>query len=600
MKIKNLNIVERHVEKLVLAVAVVFCFSVVWFYVLDDPYSISVGTDPHVTPNEIEQKVVAQERTLNRLIGPGTPSPLPEMTVPAYTSVFRRRIKRPPLTADRFDPLGPPGLAYGQFRLPDRPHDDVFDVPLPPPPVWLSEVTGFGVLPSHHELADYFNAQGYVGFNQRRVGEYGEEVAKAYDALVPHPSPPRDFRYVSVGAIYDVDAWRQKLLHSNHSIPEDWWRQTTMLTDVVLERQTFDPVKGHWGPVGVIPPLPGSMSFRDSPADWTKDDARWAIETLAEYQDQIARPSFVPMTDAVVWKKPEVQPGGVLLHGLHQKIEAIANDVEQLKDQIRQAPSDTGGQSSGTIFDLRDPGEARRGKPIVAELKTEIEKKTKQREDLLEQIRVLSKQEFNPAELNNLSNQGWKIWAHDVSVQPGQTYRYRMRAWVVNPLFQRSQLVAQQRQAYFHKLALESEVSLWTGPVTLEPPYRFFIVGGSSVERLATVEVWRVINGYPRKAEFRVQPGDFLGGVVSMDVGDQTIDADMRVGVIVIDLVEVPSKKNVGGKTTQMLYVELGSGKLLEHTIEEDRYSPIRDRLMGQSLPSSAVAGGADAVVGLE
>ncbi len=581
MRIKNVNFVEMHVEKIVLALAVLFSAGVVWAYVWGVPYTTPVGADAHAAPDQIEQKVLAEQRQLSQLIGPGSPSPLPDMRVPAYTAMFQRRLQQPPFAAERLDPISQPGLAYNQFRLPDRPIDDQFEVPTPNAPLWPKAIAGFGVLRDNNHLTEHFTQLARRAQNPEPQ-QYGQAAAQMFDTLAPAKNEPRDFRYVTVAALYNIEAWRQSL-EANTAIPDDWWRGNTAIVDVVLERQTFNNTTGQWGDPVTLPPTPGAGAFHSEHTTWTKQQAKQAVDTAIKNQEQIQRPEFVPMTSAAQWSPPDIQPDGLSFQ-IQQQADMLIKEIEHLKDRIRRAPS---GEQS--IFDLTDPANAGVGAMSVKQLKQQLETKAKQLASLKEQTQQLSEQAPAPADLND-SYKWWRLWAHDYQVLPSQTYRYRVRVSLINPLFQRSQLAAQQRQEYFHTLTLQSGYSEWSQPVSIEPTHRFFLVGGSGAEMQARVEVWRVINGKPRKAEFRVKAGDPIGGVVEIEAGKMRVEADMRIDALVVDLTDTPSTQNLGQRTTQMLYLDLNTDQLEHRVAELDRESSIYKWLESLSSSDAAVA----------
>ncbi len=506
MKRKNIHFVELHVEKFILALGVVFFLVVVWRYALSDPYVVTMRQDRAVAPAEVEMKVLDALAKLTQKIKPGTPSPLPPMTVPAYTSMFQTRLDQAPLSVGQLDPMGQLGLSITErIRGVDA---VVADLPVPPAPVQISVRAGFGVLLSPEKLVDHY-AGGLAG-SQRMSGSRAQDVANAYGRWVA-TRQPRDFRYVSVGGWFDALAWR-RMRPTNGTIPPEQWEVAMSLADVILERQTFDPVQGRWGADVVVAPLPGAISFRDLDERWTTSRAQQTIQRIKAIQEEIARPPFAPMTDGVKWMPPE------------------------LADTELSEPEP---QETATVI-VQPTG-------------------------------------------------GQKVWAHDLTAEPGITYRYRLRVSLINPMFQRSKLKGQRREKYFHKLAILSRASQWTKPVTIEPLRQFFVVGGSGAERQATIEVWRVFDGRPRVSEFRVYPGDPLGHEVTMSAAGQQIVVDMSIPGLVVDLVDAASERGLRGRSI-MLYVSADTHQLFERSIEADRASPARARLISQAAVAAGEA----------
>ena len=301
------------------------------------------------------------------------------------------------------------------------------------------------------------------------------------DVLGIDDQPPRDFRYVSVAGLFEIAQWRQ-LLRNTEGLPEEWWRSSLAVTDVVLERQTYDAVEQQWSAVEVVSLLPGAKSFRETRTVWTVGEAQDVVTTIKESQDEIARPPFAPMAEVVAWSVPSVRLSEPSADEKPSELDLLSEDIRQLRTDIEEATT--------------GPTRTRNTRK-VDQLKIELTEKLAKRKELLEEAPQGSEDDsdIDPS-------RWWKVWAHDLTVKPGATYRYRLRVGVINPLFQRSQLTGKLRETHFHLISLVSPASEWTEPVEIEPVHRFFVVGGSGVEHSATVEVWRVFNGRPQAGEF--------------------------------------------------------------------------------------------------
>lgn len=590
MKLKNVNIFELHVEKVVVAVCAAASLVIVWLYVFSGPYVVTIGGEPGVKPVEVEQKVLNQSRLLADQIGPGVRSPLPDMTVPAYTAMFRDQLDRSGSGVAQLDPLSHPGLSAGVTPVGMAAHGS-FGVPVPPAPTTVAARSGFGVLLDQPQLIEHFTKAADEGLSPREAAVWGQRVADEYRQVVAEPSP-RDFRYVSVSGVYNIQAWYKKLVEDGRSMPEDWRRSAMLLVDVVLEREAMAPQTGQWGSLTVVPPLPGVVAYRDSRDNWPISEAQEAVQYVAGRQQEIARPEFAPITDASEWaepelveeKKKEVKP--VVSPG--QTAAPVAPETQKPPaPAVIPKPSNRPGWFTDKEHGIGAPQGA---KPQPAQAAS-VGSVAANSGDAGDQSRRSAPPADQPASTTGQDQAAGllKIWAHDLTVQPGQTYRYRLRARLINPLFQRSKLEARQHQQYFNELALESDPSAWSSPVEIDPERRFFLVSGSTVEREVTVEVWRVFNGKPRVHEFRVKPGDIVGSVVAMPTGELTTDVDMSTGVMVVDLMDAPSSKGLGLRTTQMLYLEVDSNKLMERTVEADRESPVRQRLLQQASLETTV-----------
>ena len=128
-----------------------------------------------------------------------------------------------------------------------------------------------------------------------------------------------------------------------------------------------------------------------------------------------------------------------------------------------------------------------------------------------------------------------KVWFHDLSVKPGNTYRYFVRVDVVSPLFRKTTLRQEQKRDFFNRLALFSAESEASAPISIEPNTHFFLTNGSQAQGTVTLEVWRIFNGKWRSKEFVRRAGDPIGGVVRISAEGAEGDVDMRVGAVVVD-----------------------------------------------------------------
>jgi hypothetical protein len=180
-----------------------------------------------------------------------------------------------------------------------------------------------------------------------------------------------------------------------------------------------------------------------------------------------------------------------------------------------------------------------------------------------------------------------KVWAHDLSIEPGKTYRYRVVAAVLNPLYRQKRVAPEQREEHYDRIALgpdseELAASPWSESVKVDSDYYFFMVKGSARTQTARVEVWQVYDGRWVNKEFEVRPGDPIGQpVVTTVSGNRQLELDMNVGLVVVDL--VPSGSGAfGGNDVRMLYLDPDDNNIAERSIEDDRNNPDWIRLRNE------------------
>ncbi|HVZ95002.1 MAG TPA: hypothetical protein VG797_10885 [Phycisphaerales bacterium] len=71
------------------------------------------------------------------------------------------------------------------------------------------------------------------------------------------------------------------------------------------------------------------------------------------------------------------------------------------------------------------------------------------------------------------------VWSHDLTAQPGKTYRYQVRYWIGNPFFGNADKLADDQRSLAETAALRSSAGEWSDTVTLPPDSVFFVTGAS-------------------------------------------------------------------------------------------------------------------------
>ena len=100
------------------------------------------------------------------------------------------------------------------------------------------------------------------------------------------------------------------------------------------------------------------------------------------------------------------------------------------------------------------------------------------------------------------------IWAHDETVKPGVTYRYRIVYYMKNPIFG-SQNLADAKLA--EQFSLKSPPSDWSAPVTVPEKTKFWIAGLGKDQARFDIFQWISGNWKVSKGQ-AIQPGDVVPG----------------------------------------------------------------------------------------
>ena len=603
MRLKNLNLFEKYIEKAVLALGGLYALVVLWFFVIGSPYAIELkALHAEYKPGEIEEAILKEANDLDRRISTSE-SPFEVLQVPPYTDEFRGRLTRPLIPVDQFATyFGRPGLVdnlggKGKVVIPP------FFVPHPKEPTALIWDTGFGVLAEPNDPA-------MVSKFEQLIGD----------------QKPRDFRWVSVSAQFDLKNFRTQLEakqdpNQYQQIPKTWWRDRLIITDVVLQRQLQNPETGEWGEIQTLPAVPGNdsfdflnntqLSFRTERANWAPPEAERALEIAAIEEKRLARPLFPELIEGL-WLPPDANDQNLppaMAEQVRDLVKRIKETQKQIKD-LKQRIAD--GTGPITAAPTSTPGTQPDGtQPVVLDLPTLEARRLNLREELYILLGIVEPIEVNTDTLNTNRRTGIlnrnprtisdtrdedeyatpdtiRVWQHDVSVKDGQSVRYRIMIKVLNPLFFRDQVPNEQREEFYGKLTLTSAASAWTEPVQVLSEHHFFLSGASKNTQTATVEVYCIFNGQWQRREFDVKPGDPIGQVVQFQLDGETKNVNMNVGGVVVDIdYDAPSAESPNQRTTRLIYFDGRTNTLQTRTLEEDQANPKRDELRRNLKPGS-------------
>jgi len=545
---RDVSPVIQHVEKIVLAVCVLLLVLVVAYFFVGSPFTVKRGAQS-VDPVTFENQLSSQIGGLGEKVNSST---VPRREVAPYAQVFTDRYTLPlPGSGRPLMPMATLGLPQGLFDGIEV-AGGVNDLTVPTPPIAydLKARQGYAVL-DWNEVSGLSGAYAQIVGNQR----------------------PSDFRYVSVMGTFDFSDWQQRL--AENDIPEGWRSNRRGLAQVYLIRQQWDESSQTWSAAQRIAPLPDQLAFGIQDISYTEDLAERIVNEIILRQDRIARPDFAPskrVDSGGTWIAPNIERDTLTpaeqreLDQLNREIATLQADLDQLRLQYdRQQDSEADTAEAGAI----DPVVQR-----MRSLRDQLTPLLQARADLTGQDADLAgvnitglpgDEQFLPDQAAILDPSGRRfgadaargsadgdddaslslspqvrVWAHDLTAEPGQTYRYKIVAAVVNPLFHQSRLPEQQRIDNLNRLVLypdefELEQSEWTEAMTIDPLNQFFVVGGQANVSRATVEVWRIYDGRWLVNEFEVIPGDRLGGEAILPNGREI---DLSLDAMVVDVRE--------------------------------------------------------------
>jgi hypothetical protein len=155
------------------------------------------------------------------------------------------------------------------------------------------------------------------------------------------------------------------------------------------------------------------------------------------------------------------------------------------------------------------------------------------------------------------------FWAHDDTVQPENSYRYRIRLGVFNP-------IAGTNQFSKHDESLKNKVILWskfsevTETVGIPGVLYFFPHEVQEDAKIVTVRIFRHALGYWYSKDFRVRQGEVVGEVDYEPKENETVEAgkeitipeaiDYGTGAVLVDVVRVNEWSGWSGKKLHPRY----------------------------------------------
>ncbi|MEM9882825.1 MAG: hypothetical protein AAF800_07905 [Planctomycetota bacterium] len=607
MNNKDFGLLQRHVEKLVLGVGVLVLLGVgATQFLLGEPNAVELDNQT-VAPGDIADVVEAKAERLDARLG-GASNVEPRV-IPGYARVFVDTYRLPVATDQRLSPIdsGPLADAVTLEVSPEYP-----EVVLPTPPV----PTDLLVKQGHGVLADT---------GDRRAAQILE--------MVGNPAPA-DFQYVTVRATFSFEELQRR--YESPDVPEanrpnrGLWADRLAVTSVRLIREEQDPLTGRWGNRVTIDPLPGQAAFvPESRPDMDFEQSQKLEGFVRGAQAEIRRPPF-PAIENGPWTPPSTEDRVFTAEELQRQNE-LKSRIDRLERQLRRFGGEDGrdtlrrGRNNAPDFEdefgerrggNRPQRETSRQSPEerrIAGIREQLQSLRAELNELLgvEEDRDTAGDprrdesfggpEFfdgpapgqgnfgrpgnfgqgftNPAAEPDVQNPGdVKVWAHDLTAEPGKTYRYKVEVGVLNPLYRFTRLPPKQKQENANRPSLgpdpeELEAAEWSAPIELDPEFFYFVIGGNKDQKRAKIEVWRVYDGVWRSQEFTELPGNEVGGVAEIE---GLARVSMNVGTLMLDVDSVTAG---GQPAVRVLLLEPETGRIVPRLVNQDKDSEDRLRV---------------------
>lgn len=537
MKLKGISPLEQHADKAFLGLIGVILLAALASQFLMQPNQIKVGKAEGLPPEDAMVPVAEEARRLQGKLNSTTPE-LPQVEVGPIADQFAQRLAAPVAPRNQLVALGE-GLNVGNVPTIEAAGDRVFAQVEPPAP---SDV-----------VAHAFRAT---------IDPYERVSHPELAALLP-PAQPFDKAAVSIQAAFDGSELKTLLQRDPDAegplepLLQSWWRDIDIL-GVEVERQELasqDSLAPEWTNSTILPPLPGRLDMRKAfeTAVRGAGDVPIAIQTLRQNAERVRRPAFYRTISGPEWKPPveaveeAEQPLGVVpVDKLGQRRQELARIDAQL-EKLRAGPDAGGGGGEGRGGEGRGIGGGRsrgggggsppsRGQPAgdeptLSARDRQIRNLEARREKVAAEIAQLEQaaQPNQPVSSNPtaastekplLENTSVTLWTHDLTAEAGKTYRYRLRAVLVNPLFGRQASLKPEQQEMAAERSIAGAWSEWTGPVAIDPDEYFFMTSASERDGLdstrATFELFKFYYGYYRRGSVTLYPGDILAAEMTL------------------------------------------------------------------------------------
>lgn len=522
-KTKGITIWEQHAEYFALGIATLALIGFAAMQLIGSPNAVEVPGHGTVTPGNVDERLTDVAQRLDGRLSPnagpdleiGDPQPvLPEFekalaagVAPAPT--IRSLVASVPLTPGESVRVG-----------------ETFTVPRVPEPTTAVARQFFDTL-----------AEGVVDQHESLTHRFGET--------------PYDVTWITSAAAIDLDAVVESYRDTGPDdslapIPTSWHGGLATILDVRVEREEL--VNGQWGRSTIVEPLPGQMSYRDAIREGVDATGRESIVRAArdlEAQRAIAQPAFYATRNSAFLPPDPRETVDIV----ETSTSANASELRQLRQWERDRENlwrqltELGGPppdgSPGTGGGTPPPsggdgpgvgGGARTGSGVGG---SDNNQNLTARRNLMRRITQLDRQietrrnqlQLDQEPVKQEEDDGiFVVWAHDMDIQPGTTYRYRVVVDIYNPFHLRRMNLVEEQQDLAEMMVIASPASEWSEPIQAQAPLHPFIVsayaagqerGAGSNQGMghAVAEVYRFYDGRWWQSRFTLEPGQRIGSV---------------------------------------------------------------------------------------
>ncbi len=419
------------------------------------------------------------------------------------------------------------------------------------------------------------------------------EMDNNEDLLDVVDGPPFDTSWVQVDATFDIDAAVEAFRASSdglQSVPDRWYDGGADIFDIQIERQRL--VQGIWSDSAVIAVLPGHLQYRERAENGSIDSSekdKIISDLRGGLQAEITRPAFylcknnLPSEedlDPATWDDTvkEMTEKGMLQKKLDiqvKKIKKQEDDIEKIRKRLADEKGSSGGQgASGGGGPIGGDGGG--GRSDGNNKRSRLQKQLNSAEAKLNTLRLKKQELEEEIDAIGTSDDGEeevvlsgeiRVWGHDMTTTPGETYRYRMSVQLANPFFGHKPSLFPEQKILAEKVTITSSTSEWSDEIEVLNSIQWFVVNARNSNEsmnpdaldsgFVTVEFFEFSDGVWGQNTFNVQVGQRIG-VVGED--DKSIDW------FVLDIIE-----DIQGNIILLQDIQTGEMKTLYPSVESKK-----------------------------
>lgn len=599
---QNVTFVERHAEKFVVGFAAAVLLGTIGLYGISTPNTVEVSGEA-VGPKDFYIKLKQQAESARSAMRSKT-----RLSPPPEVPIIRIGERKSETSRDDYMAgVVPPGVPVPMITGDAGQGDLALAEILPPKAVTVLEGRANAALPVQRVVD---------------VNPMGGGPPAGANVQIPIPT---DYHWALIVAAVDRKAQREVFAKAGY-LESD---QQLVVARVEVERRQLQP-DGRWSAAVIVPgyservitgrseivpeTVDGQLVFPEAEHEYVR--AFRAQLYSPDIQNEILRPAFQSLLgNPLAWQPPKTLPGfefklaefGVAFPAETGKSFATPQTPRPLATPGLGIDG-RGGTGRGPVAPPAGPA----ARPGVVDLQarkrarelldqangalkkedylkanellqqvvadhTLPEKERKEAEDLLKRhnVNILQaeirqqEQEKRMASLGmvKLGPDQEPLWVTDITVEPGQTYQYRVRLVAFNEFAGKLGKLQNPKDA--ERVLIEGKWSEWSEPVTICPAVQVFFTGTSQGPvKKAQVTVYQWLRG-----EWDYVKGELeVGQPVSLRKGRDTFKYDGIVAAIENGRQFRPRGKSALGppRATDALTLVSASGLVEEHLSEQD------------------------------